>query len=90
MIEPTPTTARLPDASLYGMPVYIQHHLKGNQKIQIPANFEWCTEAFRNAHNDWLLERFGREEYVCIHAGGALYINQALADNLKTLCIYPA
>lgn len=44
--------------SLMGMNVHIVRDVI-TPRIEIPQNFEWCTAEYRDAHNAWLLDRFG-------------------------------
>lgn len=73
-----------------GLPVHV-HPLADSlaaPKIQISPKFEWCTDEYRAKHNKWLLDRFGREEFVCIKLADSFIINKAFLEYVRAQCIY--
>jgi len=82
---------RQPDGHILGFPVYINPLLDdlAPPKISISPDFKWCSDEFRAKHNAWLLERFGREEFVCIKTASCYFVNKATFLKLKSMCSYP-
>lgn len=58
-----------------GIKLVVSEHIKPVPVLQIAHDFKWCTDAYREKHNAWLLERFGTYEPVYMLGSGTMAVS---------------
>ncbi len=74
------TQARL---NINGMRVVVSPLITPVPKIQIRADFKWCSDEFRANFNQWLLDEFGTKEVAYMISGGTIVISPCMANVLR-------